>query len=78
MPELQVAYSVPVEVIVDTDTGKVSRVVTVDEQVDIDLDAADQPLVHDRDYNVITDADLIDKAVEIAKSEDWPAWDHGF
>jgi hypothetical protein len=40
MPELQVAYSVPVEVIVDTDTGKVSRVVTVDEQVDIDLDAA--------------------------------------
>jgi hypothetical protein len=50
----------------------------VDEQVDIDLDALDKPRVHDRDYNVITDADLIDKAVEIAKSEDWPAWDHGF
>ncbi|MCW2632976.1 MAG: hypothetical protein JWR88_1938, partial [Pseudonocardia sp.] len=33
MPEISIAYTVPVQVLVDTDTGEVTRVVVLDEQV---------------------------------------------
>lgn len=79
MPELQVAYTAPVEVVVDTDTGTVTRVVIVDEQVTPALERGMFADVHDRDdYAVVEDEALADRAREIAANADWPAWEHGF
>jgi hypothetical protein len=74
MPEISIAYTVPVQVLVDTDTGDVTRVVVLDEQVTYN------PAGHheDRDSAVPPNQDDIDGAYEIAQgAAEWPAWDFG-
>jgi hypothetical protein len=70
----QVAYKVPVEVIVDLQEGRVDRVVVIDE--DIALDHAEgtrqESILHP-----IPSAVAI-QATEIAEAGDWPVWEHGF
>lgn len=83
MPLVQVAYNIPVEVIVNTETGRVERVVEIDEEVKLS-----EPVeVHlAKDFTLVEDPELIALALEIAAGEEphasategWPAWDRGF
>jgi len=63
MIELQIAGTVPISVTVDLETGQVTEVRVIDEEVTLDP-APDG----DRDYA---------RAVEAAEDADWPAWEFG-
>lgn len=62
MAEIDVYYTVPVCVTVDTDSGEVTRVVVDDEAVVL---LPDQQNCGPR-------------AIEIAEAVSWPAWEFGF
>ena len=74
---VQVAYTVPVEVIVDLRRGSVDRVVVIDEMV-----------VLDREEGVRTETalspvptEIAERAIEIAEKAEppgWPSWDIAF
>ena len=70
----QVSYTAPIEVVVDTDTGTVQRVVVIDEG--IQLDAGDN--VHGEGYTPLEDESARDRARHIADTAAWPAWQHGW
>jgi hypothetical protein len=71
---VQVAYRVPVEVIVDLDRGTVDRVVIIDEGIALDPDhGARQESV----LQPIPSA-VAKRAIEIAESVGWPVWERGF
>lgn len=71
---VQVAYTVPVEVIVDLQRGTVDRVVVVDEGVTLDPEegARQESVLHPIPTSVAS------RAIEIAEAEFWPTWEHGF
>jgi hypothetical protein len=80
--ELQVWYSVPVAAHVNTETGKVERVVVIDEE--ITLGNPDTTPGKGWDVTLIdysgpaptgVDAAL---AVRIAEHEAWPVWENGY
>lgn len=73
---VQVAYTVPVEVVVDLEYGTVERVVVIDEC-----------MVYDPDEGVrlagtlepVEDADVIEVARNLAETGDvWPSWEFGW
>jgi hypothetical protein len=66
-----VAYSVPVAVFVDLDTGEVTRVVVEDE-------AMSDPLSAFPDDGDQLTSDQRERAVDIAESAEWPSWDIGY
>jgi hypothetical protein len=70
----QVSYIVPVEVVVDTDTGTVQRVVVIDEGIQLDADDN----VHGEGYTPLADAAARARAREIADTAEWPGWQHGW
>ena len=70
----QVSYTAPIEVVIDTDTGTVERVVVIDEG--IQLDAGDN--VHGDGYTPLADETVRARARAIAESAPWPAWQHGW
>jgi hypothetical protein len=75
MSSISIGYTVPVQVVVDTDTGKVHRVVVIDEEIAFDPNG----FTEDRDiYLKPVPQELIDKAHEIAEQNEWPAWDVGW
>jgi hypothetical protein len=71
---VQVAYRVPVEVIVDLQEGRVDRVVVIDEDIALDHTegARQESILHPIPSAVAK------RATEIAEAGDWPAWEHGF
>ena len=71
---VQVAYTVPVEVIVDLQQGEVVRVVVVDEAVALD------PEKGARQESVLepVPSAVAKRAIEIAEGGFWPRWEHGF
>lgn len=72
---VQVAYTVPVEVIVDLKEGKVDGVVIIDEGVALDREegAREETTLHP------IPSEIARRATEIAEdSDDWPRWQHGF
>ncbi len=75
---IQIPYTVPVEVVVDVDTGEVLRVVVIDEEIALEAAADGTVTVHDDSYQPVEDKAAAQAAVEIAESADWPAWDHGW
>lgn len=69
---VDVPYTAPVIVTVDTATGKVERVVVCDEEATLaryeQLDSPDgEPVSQDE----------AEEAVEIAENQPWPAWEVG-
>lgn len=72
--EVQVSYSVPVEVVVDLDTGEVRRVVVIDEEIALDKTAG----VNTREYAPVEDEKVAARAIEIAENAVWPVWENGW
>lgn len=64
MAEVTITYKCPVDVTVDLDTGRVTRVVAVDESIDMD-----EPTVQ----NAASAAERI-RALAIVERRDWPTW----
>ena len=79
--KVQVSYHVRLEVVVDTDTEKVERVVVCDDvvQLDEDPESADGNAVHsaDAEYEDVEDPQLRAKALAIADGK-WPKWQIGW
>ncbi len=83
MPRIvQVAHTVPVEVLVDLDAGTVERVVVCDEDVRIDKTAG----ARSEGFLAPVDPESARRAIEIADCraphrsarEGWPRWEFGF
>ncbi len=71
---VQVAYTVPVEVIVDLKEGRVDRAVAIHEEIALDHEegAHQESTLHP-----IPNA-VAKRATEIAEAGEWPVWEHGF
>jgi hypothetical protein len=71
---VQVAYTVPVEVIVDLREGKVDRAVVIHEGIALDDEegAREESTLHPIPSAVAK------RATEIAEAGDWPVWEAGF
>jgi hypothetical protein len=69
--EAAVQFMVPVTVFVDTETKEVVRVLQENENMFL----PDTPDVWDESWIVIQDEALVEEAIDIAKDNDWPAWD---
>ena len=71
---VQVAYTVPVEVIVDMQEGRVVRAVVIHEGMALDEEegAREESTLHPIPSAVAK------RATEIAEDGDWPVWEHGF
>lgn len=71
---VQVAYTVPVEVIVDLEKGTVERAVVINEEVTLDHKegARKESILHP-----VSD-EVAGRATEIAEAGNWPTWEFGF
>ena len=71
---VQVAYTVPVEVIVDLQEGRVARVVVINEGIELDHEegARQESVLHPIPSAVAK------RATVIAEAGNWPAWEHDF
>jgi hypothetical protein len=71
---VQVAYTVPVEAIVDLREGRVDRAVIIHEGIALDREegARQESTLHPIPSAVAK------QATKIAEAGDWPAWEHGF
>jgi hypothetical protein len=69
-----VAYTVPIEVIVDVQAGTVARAVAIHEGIALDNEegARQESTLHPIPTAVAK------RATEIAEVADWPVWEHGF
>ena len=76
---VQIAYTVPVAVVVDNEMGEVVKVIVWDEEVQFDRDdcARDGYSITTDTMDEITDQDVRDKALAIATNCMWPAWQFG-
>ena len=63
MPTVTLTYTVPVVAMVDVDTGEVTRVIVVDEEIRSDMDLSEPSIA---------------AASRIADEVDWPSWEFGF
>lgn len=69
-----VAYTVPIEVIVDVKEGKVQRAVVIHEGIALDQEEGAR---QETNLHPIPSA-VAKRAVEIAEAGDWPVWEHGY
>jgi|GEM_PF-1877943 len=69
-----VAYSVPVEVIVDLQEGEVQRAVVIHEGIALDQEEGAR---QENSLHPIPSA-VAKCAIEIAETRDWPVWEHGY
>ena len=71
---VQVADTVPVEVIVDLKEGTVDRVVVINEGIELDHEegARQESILHPIPSAVAK------RATAIAEAGEWPVWEHGF
>jgi len=71
---VQIAYTVPVEVIVDLRAGRVDRVVVIDCGVALNNEegARQEGLLHPIPRGVS------ERAIKIAEARRWPGWEYGF
>lgn len=74
MSEVQVWYTVPVACHVDADTGKVTRVVVIDESIALDAEEG----VTLSDYSDAAPTWTGIAAVVAAETEEWPPWEYGY
>lgn len=78
MSTLSISYTVPVQVIVNLETGRVTRVVVLDELVEPDESSKGGFYEVVDDQNRVPRQAEIDKAYRLAEDADWPAWDFGW
>jgi len=71
---VQVAYTVPLEVIVDPTDGTVDRVVVIDEAIALDPEQG----AREESFLRPIPGQVAKRAIEIAESAKWPRWEHGF
>lgn len=71
---VQVAYTVPVEVIVDLREARVARVVVIDEGIELDHEEG----AREEGFLRPIPGPVAGRAREIAEAGDWPVWEHGF
>jgi hypothetical protein len=74
---VQVAYTVPVEVVVDPRRGTVDRVVVVDEEVELDRREG----ARKETWLTPVPSAVAERAIEIAERAEvpgWPRWEFGF
>lgn len=76
MAEISIAYTVPIQVLVDTTARRVTRVIVIDEEITPDATAFNQDF-SDR-VNLAEDDPRVRSAYAIAEETEWPAWDHGW
>lgn len=79
--ELQVWYSVPVAAHVDTETGEVTRVVVIDEEIRLGNPDTKHPAwnVTLPDYSGPAPTGVDETlAIRIAETADWPVWENGY
>lgn len=69
-----VAYTVPIEVIVDLNDGTVKRAVAVHEGIALD---EEQGARQETNLHPIP-SPVAKRAIEIAEAGDWPVWEHGY
>jgi hypothetical protein len=76
----QISYIAPIEVVVDTETGEIDRVVVIDESIALDRDdcAPDRKAIHGEGYTPLEDQATRDRALLMAETAEWPAWHHGW
>ena len=77
--EVQVAFMVPVEVVVNLESRTVTKVIVAADAVTMPVDLEDLPEVHEYGtFEEVTDPDVRKKAGEIADHPDveWPAWNY--
>lgn len=70
----QVAYTVPVEVVVDFESGTVERVVVIDEAIALDWETGVRTLT----WLEGVGPRRAQRARRIAERAEWPAWEHGW
>jgi hypothetical protein len=73
---ISISYTVPVQVIVDTTTSTVRRVVVIDEA--ISQYRSGHHADHDANTSLAADAAQVTGAYVIAEAEEWPSWDIGW
>jgi hypothetical protein len=71
MPCISIAYTVPVQVVVDLDTTRVTRVVVIDEDV-----TSDRNGYHDTGAHCTLEQAAA--AYAVAETSPWPGWDVGW
>ncbi len=69
-----VAYTVPIEVIVDLRDGTVARAVAIHEGIALDEEVGAR---QETSLHPIPSA-VAKRAIEIAEAGDWPVWEHGY
>lgn len=84
-PTVQVAFTCPVEVVVNLETGRVERVVEITEGIEIDAAVDGGAVVHTTtDYQDVINVPVRVAAGAIADLDEpydhlsWPAWEAGF
>jgi hypothetical protein len=72
--QISIAYTVPVQVVVDLDTRQVTRVVVIDEEV------AAQPDGYREQYGTgrACSDEQARQGYAIAEQDTWPSWDFGW
>jgi hypothetical protein len=73
-PCISIAYTVPVQVIVDLDRGRVTRVVVIDEDVTADRNGYRE----NRATGEHCTLEQVAAAYAIAETSQWPSWDIGW
>ena len=76
MALISISYTVPVQVIVDTTTTTVHRVVVIDEAISQDRNGHHAD--HDANTSLAAVAPQVTAAYAIAEAEEWPSWDIGW
>jgi hypothetical protein len=74
VPHISIAYTAPVQVIVDLDTRRVTRVVVIDEDVTPDRNGY-------RDNHDTLERCTLEQAAAayaVAETSPWPGWDVGW
>lgn len=69
-----VAYTVPIEVIVDVGEGTVARAVAIHEGIALDEEEGAR---QEANLHPIPSA-VAKRAIEIAEAGEWPVWEHGY
>ncbi len=69
-----VAYTVPIEVIVDVREGRVARAVAMHEGIALDDEEGAR---QESNLHPIPSA-VARRAIEIAEAGNWPVWEHGY
>jgi hypothetical protein len=69
--EAVVTYMIPVSVLIDTETREVVRVLQENENIFLSEPAQ----VFDENWVPVLDDELIEDAIDITESADWPVWD---